>query len=72
MTQYPVVLTKEEDGKYSVFAPDLPGCQSWGNTREEAIDHIREAIELWIEDAIEEGEEVPKPGTSLHYIEIAS
>ena len=49
MKEYPIVLDREEDGRYSVSAPDLPGCVSWGNTRKEAVEHIREAIELWIE-----------------------
>lgn len=72
MSEYPIVLEREEDGRYSVYAPDLPGCASWGSTREEAIDHIREAIELWIESAREDGEPIPPPGGSLEYVQVAS
>ena len=61
--EYPIVLEKEEDGRYSVYAPDLPGCASWGETRE--------AIELWIESAKSDGDPVPPPGPSLEYIKIA-
>lgn len=72
MSDYPIVLELEEDGRYSVFAPDLPGCTSWGSTRDEAIDHIREAIELWIESAKADGETIPAPGSSVEYVRVAS
>jgi predicted RNase H-like HicB family nuclease len=62
MSDHPIVLEREDDGRYSVLAPDLPGCVSWGETREQAIDHIREAIELWIESAKADGDPVPPPG----------
>lgn len=70
--EFPIVLEQEEDGRYSVYAPDLPGCTSWGNTREEAVEHIREAIELWIESAEAEGAEIPVAGSSLEFVRIAS
>jgi predicted RNase H-like HicB family nuclease len=44
-----VVLRKSEEGGYTVFVPALPGCLSEGNTREEALANIREAIELYLE-----------------------
>jgi len=72
MTAYPIVLEKEDDGRYSVSAPDLPGCVSWGNTRTEAVDHIREAIELWMESAKADGESIPPPGSSLEYVNVSS
>lgn len=72
MTEYPIVLELEEDGRYSVSAPDLPGCLSWGSTREEAAEHVREAIELWIESAKADGEPIPAPGSSLAYVKVAS
>jgi len=72
MSEYPVVFEREEDGRHSVFAPDLPGCASWGETREEARDHIREAIELWIESAKSDGDPVPEPGSSMEIVAIAS
>ncbi len=72
MKEYPIILELEEDGRYSVSAPDLPGCVSWGKDREEAIEHIREAIELWIESAKSDGEEVPAPGSTVAYVKVAS
>ncbi len=72
MTEYPIVFEREEDGRYSVHAPDLPGCSTWGATKQEAREHIREAIELWIESARSDGEAIPAPGCSLEYVAVAS
>jgi predicted RNase H-like HicB family nuclease len=47
---YKVVLNKSEEG-YSVSCPGLPGCWSQGDTEEEALDNIRDAIEAYIETA---------------------
>jgi predicted RNase H-like HicB family nuclease len=44
-----VVLEPSEDGGYTVYAPSLPGCISEGDTREEALANIKEAIELYLE-----------------------
>ncbi|MCL5783734.1 MAG: type II toxin-antitoxin system HicB family antitoxin [Patescibacteria group bacterium] len=49
--QYDAVFEKEQDNGYSVWVPDLPGCTSQGNTLEEAIENIKEAMELYLEDA---------------------
>ena len=44
-----IVLEPSEDGGYTVYVPSLPGCISEGDTREEALANIREAIELYLE-----------------------
>lgn len=44
-----VVLEPSDEGGYTIFVPSLPGCISEGNTREEALANIREAIELYLE-----------------------
>ena len=44
-----VVLEPNEEGGYTVYVPSLPGCISEGDTREEALVNIREAIELYLE-----------------------
>jgi antitoxin HicB len=54
-----IIMTPEEEGGYSVSVPSLPGCFSQGETIEEAIMNIREAIELYIESMVEHGEAVP-------------
>lgn len=55
-----VILVPDPDGGYVVEVPSLPGCYSQGETVEEALANIREAIELHIETMIEDGEEVPE------------
>ena len=44
-----VVLEKQEEGGYTVYVPSLPECISQGETREEALKNIKEAIELYLE-----------------------
>jgi len=50
-----VVVEKDEAGYYA-YSPELAGCQSQGNSYEEVIKNIREAIELYIETMSEERE----------------
>lgn len=47
--KFKVVLEPGEEGGYTVYVPSLPGCISEGETVEEAVDNIREAIELYLE-----------------------
>lgn len=44
-----IVLIPSDEGGYSVFVPALPGCISEGDSREDALKNIREAIELYLE-----------------------
>jgi len=44
-----IVLQPQEEGGFTVFVPSLPGCVSQGETKEEAIKNIKEAIELYLE-----------------------
>jgi predicted RNase H-like HicB family nuclease len=44
-----IVLEPSDEGGYTVFVPALPGCISEGETRDEALANIREAIELYLE-----------------------
>jgi predicted RNase H-like HicB family nuclease len=54
-----VLLYTDEDGMWVAECPSLPGCNSGGKTRDEAISNIRDAISLWIEDARAHGEAIP-------------
>ena len=47
--QLRVLLEPSEDGGYTVRVPSLPGCISEGDTREEALTNIRDAIQLYLE-----------------------
>lgn len=53
----PIIVEKDEDG-YFAYAPDLQGCYTQGDTYEEALINIKEAIILHIEDRLAEGEEI--------------
>jgi predicted RNase H-like HicB family nuclease len=44
-----VIIRREDDGRYSVAVPALPGCYSCGDTLEEARANIREAAEGWLD-----------------------
>ena len=55
---FEVVFEPDEDGLH-VYVPALKGCHSWGVTRAEARNQIREAIELWLETAREQGIAIP-------------
>ncbi|MCL4558771.1 MAG: type II toxin-antitoxin system HicB family antitoxin [Deltaproteobacteria bacterium] len=46
---YTIILEKEEDGGYHAFCPSLPGCHTQGDTYDEAMDNIKEAVKLYIE-----------------------
>ncbi|MEY4195893.1 MAG: hypothetical protein RLZZ226_2261 [Pseudomonadota bacterium] len=59
--RFPVVLHTDDGVRYGVTVPDLPGCFSAGGTFDEALDSVREAIELHLEGLIEEGGDVPVP-----------
>ncbi len=57
---YIVLLEKEEDGGYHAFCPILKGCHSQGDTFEETINNITEAIELYIESLLADNQPIPK------------
>lgn len=44
-----IILEKQEEGGYTMYVPSLPGCVSQGETKEEAISNIKEAIALYLE-----------------------
>ena len=56
---YKILLHKEPEGPYTVTVPALPGCITFGETVEHSIQMAKEAIELYIEELQERGEEIP-------------
>ena len=62
--KFTVILLKERDpefaGFYNAWVPALPGCVSYGASKEEALRNIREAIEAYLQDLEAEGEEIPQ------------
>jgi len=60
--KYVIVIESTADG-YSAYVPDLPGCISVGDSKEEVEIHIQEAILLHLEGMREDGLSIPKPTT---------
>lgn len=57
--RFTVVLEREQDGGFIATVPTLPGCVSQGDTRDEAMKNVREAIEVHIEDCRASGDSIP-------------
>ena len=62
---FQVLLEPDETGGYVATCPSLPGCYSQGDTVDGALDNIREAIELCLEDMQAHGEVIPDPSRVL-------
>lgn len=69
MSEYLVVIEKAENN-YSAYSPDLPGCVATGDTKEETLRLMREAIAMHLEALKEEGLPIPSPSTSADYIAV--
>lgn len=62
--RYPVLvspLSAEDGGGFLATVPDLPGCMSDGETPQEALSNVQDAIESWIEAAQDMGRDIPQP-----------
>lgn len=70
MRDFTVIVEREEDGSYAVYAPDLPGCASMGETREEALANIREAIACYLEGLQKLGRSVPVVNSEIEVVRV--
>lgn len=70
--QYTVILEPEEDGGFSVYVPDLPGCASQGDTFEEAMANIAEAIEGMVAAMKDDGVPIPAPRTRVETVVVSA
>ncbi len=66
--RYAIVIEKA-DSNYSAYAPDLPGCIATGATIDETTEHMREAIRFHIDGLTADGLPIPKPESTLAYVE---
>lgn len=66
--RYLVVIEKGIQN-YSAFSPDVPGCIATGQTVEETIDSMRDALEFHIEGMVENGERIPTPIPLQHILQ---
>jgi predicted RNase H-like HicB family nuclease len=65
-----LVILETGANSYGAYVPDLPGCAVVGETREEALQLIREAVELHIASLREQGSPVPEPASATEYVQV--
>jgi len=63
----PIIFWSEEDGRYIIEVPELPGCMADGLTYEEAIKNAEVVISEWVDTARGLGREIPQPKGRLAY-----
>ncbi len=71
MTRYMVVVERGETS-WGAHVPDLPGCMAVGETREEVLKLIREAIEFHIDGLRQDGLPVPTPSSEGEFVEVGA
>lgn len=64
---YRILLNPEPEGGYTVTVPALPGCVTWGEDINNAIEMAKEAIEVYIESMVANNEKVPDESKTLEY-----
>ena len=64
-----VSLSQEADGRWSAVVPDLPGCSSWGSSQQEALDNIKDAAEIYLEDMVDSGKGFPSPSDKINILD---
>lgn len=69
MHKYLIIIEKADEN-YSAYSPDLPGCVATGETREETVNKMAEAIEMHLEGLVEDNLPIPKPETSAEMVEV--
>lgn len=65
-----LVVVEQGPNSFDAYVPDLPGCVAAGETREEVLALIREAIEFHIEGLREEGHQVPPPSSTSAVVDV--
>ena len=70
--KYTVILEREDDGGYHAFVPALPGCHTQGDTLEEAVENVREAMKAYVDSLTAAGEPPPEEDIYVKPIEVAA
>jgi predicted RNase H-like HicB family nuclease len=70
MKRYLAILEHADDDSWSVYVPDLPGCTSFGETREKAARNVRDAVEIYLEELRSDGQEPPEPTSEAEFIQV--
>lgn len=56
-----IIYWSKEDDAYIADVPELPGCMAHGESYEEALSNVQEAIQLWIDTATQYNDPIPEP-----------
>jgi len=67
-----LVIIEKGPTTYGVRVPDLPGCIAVGETREEVLTRVREAVELHLEGLKQEGQPIPVPTSTSALVDVAA
>ena len=64
-----LVVLEEGESSWGAYIPDLPGCVAVGETRQEAVDLIKEAIDMHLEGLREQQQPIPAPASASTFVE---
>ena len=67
-----VVVVEQGERSFGAYVPDLPGCVAVGETRDEVMQLIREAIEFHLEGLREDGRPIPRPTSSVEVVSVTA
>lgn len=67
-----LVVVEEGPTSFGAYVPDLPGCLAVGESRDEVLEAIHDAIELHLEGLKENGEPIPAPSSSGEVVEVVA
>lgn len=68
---YTIIFEKEDDGGYHVFCPTLKGCHSQGDTYDEALTNIEDAIKIYLDSLIAHNEPIPDEDIMIKPLRVA-
>jgi len=65
-----LVIVAGTDSSYSAYSPDLPGCVAAGDTRQETVELMRDAIAFHLEGLQEDGQSISSPASTVEYVAV--
>jgi predicted RNase H-like HicB family nuclease len=66
-----LIIIEQGEHNLSAYVPDLPGCVATGQTRDEMLSRMREAIELHLQGMREDGEPIPEPNSDPAWVDVS-
>lgn len=67
-----MVILEQGPSSFGAYVPDLPGCIAAGESEQETLQLIQEAIEFHLEGLKEEGQPIPAPHSSSRFVEVSA